>query len=161
MKGPGILLILTLVAAWSSTSFARLGEGPDALRQRYGDPLSSGTVGAFTQSVYQKSGFSISVFYQDGVSVLETFSGRLQQADARKLVASVAGTSALVRPAQCDENVIRKAAGITCKDEVFWTWNGPAGPMSAAFNPVECSLSFFSQPPVYLTIHEALANAPL
>lgn len=161
MKGPRILLISSLVAAWCSTSFARLGEGPDALRQRYGAPLSSGTVGAFTQSAYRKGGFSITVFFRDGVSVVETFAGRLEQADARKLAASVAGTSALARPAQCDENVIRKAAGITCKDEVFWTWKGPAGPVTAAFNPVECSISFFSQAPVYLAVHEALANAPL
>jgi hypothetical protein len=32
---------------------------------------------------------------------------------------------------------------------------------TAAYNPVECSLSFFTAPEVYATVQQALASAPL
>jgi len=161
MKGHRLWLFLMILATCSGTSFARLGDSLQSIGQRYGAPLSTGPVGSFTRAVYQTDAFEITVFYQNGVSVLETFARRgLDQATARQVVALVAGPS-FIRPDQGHEDQLRKDTGITGKEEVFWTWTASTLPMNAAYNPVECTLVFFSQPAVYAGVHQALADAPL
>jgi hypothetical protein len=161
MKGYKIWIFLIVLAACSGTSFARLGGSPQSVGQRYGAPLSADSVGVFTRMVYQKDAFEITVFYQNGVSILETFARRgLDQPTARQVVALIAAQP-ILRPIQCDEDKLRKDTGITGKDEVFWTWTAATLPMNAAYNPVECTVAFFSKPADYASVHQALADAPL
>ena len=172
-------------AAGACTGFARLGESPQAVQQRYGQPVSTGVVTPFTRCVYEKDSFAITVFFRNGVSVVETFAKRgLDQATARQVAVLVAAR-AIASPDQAREGQLRQAAGITCKDEVFWSWKIPAPVVTpgqppaaaqsipsarsataaesetAAYNPVECSLAFFSAPEIYATVQQALAAAPL
>jgi hypothetical protein len=92
---------------------------------------------------------------------METFTSRgLDQATARQVVVLVAAHS-IGSPDSTEECKIRQAAGITRKDEVFWTWNNGSQQIYAAFNPVECTLGFFGDPAIYAGVHQALANAPL
>jgi hypothetical protein len=150
-----------VLAAGCRTSFARLGESPESVEQRYGKPLSSTSLSDFTRCMYEKESFAITVFYQNGVSVLETFAKRgLDQATARQVVALVAAYS-IGCPDATQECKIRMASGITAKDEVFWTWKKSAQSVNAAFNPVECTLAFFGEPSVYASVHKALASDPL
>jgi hypothetical protein len=160
MKGTGILLFL-MVAASCRTGFARLGEAPQAIQQRYGPPVSAGAITGFTRCVYEKESFAITIFYQNGVSVLESFARRgLDQATAREL-AKVVATHEVSAPSPSQEAEIREAAGITFRDEVFWVWTTPALLMSAAFNPAECTIAFFSAPATYASVRQALASEPL
>jgi hypothetical protein len=160
MQGNRILYVLILLTAGGHIAYARLGESPQAIEQRYGRPLSSVSLTDFTRSVYEKQSFAITVFYRNGVSVLETFARRgLDQVTARKVVIQVAARS-IGCPDGTQESQIRHASGITSRDEVFWIWTTPAFPMNAAFNPIDCTLSFFSQPALYASIHQALESAP-
>ena len=72
-------LTLLFVATITATAHARLGETPDQLVTRYGQPLSevdqkaeNGKV-AMASVVFQKGGFEINVAVTEGVSVQETF----------------------------------------------------------------------------------------
>jgi hypothetical protein len=161
MTGKSCFCVLLLLAAGCQAAFARLGESPQAIEQRYGPPLTTGSLTGFTQCAYQKQAFRITVFYQNGISVLETFTSRgMDQATAREVVVLVAASS-IGSPDQAQECKIRQASGITNKDEVFWTWKNASQQVNAAFNPLECTLAFFGDPAVYAGVHEALANAPL
>ena len=161
MKGTGILIFLMVLAAGCSTGFSRLGESPQVIAQRYGPPVSTWALPGFTKCVYEKQSFAITIFYQNGVSVLESFARRgLDQATARQLAVVVA-TQPIACPSPDQESQLREAAGITSKDDVFWVWTTPTQPMSAAFNPVECTIAFFSAPSMYATIHQALMSEPL
>lgn len=73
------LLALLFITGVTATAHARLGETPDQLVARYGQPLSevdqkaeNGKVG-MANVVFQKGGFEIDVSVNDGVSVQETF----------------------------------------------------------------------------------------
>ena len=63
----------------TATAQARLGETPDQLVKRYGEPLSQvkqaadGTAIALVFANFQKSGFEIEVTLSNGVSVAESF----------------------------------------------------------------------------------------
>ena len=171
IKGPKFLFLYfaMLLAAGPCIAFARLGDRPQALQQRYGPPVSSAPLPGFegldalhaiTRSQYQKLDFLVTVFFRDGHSVLEIFAKRgLSQVEARQVVMMVA-THPVGGPAPGQEDHIRQAAGITCKDMVFWTWTTPALPIAAAYNPIECTLSFFSEPTLYARIQQALTAAP-
>jgi len=161
MKGTRILFFLMVLATGCRTGLARLGDSPQAIQQRYGPPVSSGLIPGFTQCQYEKESFAITIFYQNGVSVLESFARRgLDQATARQL-ATVMAAHEISCPSPTQESAIRQAAGITFRDEVFWVWATPTQPVSAAFNPMECTISFFSAPAMYATIRQALASEPL
>jgi hypothetical protein len=150
-----------VLAAGSLTGFARLGETPQIIAQRYGAPVSTGAIPGFTRCLYEKESFAITIFYQNGVSVMESFARRgLDQATARQL-ATVVAAHDISCPSPGEESRIREEAGITFRDEVFWIWTTGAEPVSAAFNPLECSIAFFSAPAMYATIHQALASDSL
>jgi hypothetical protein len=73
------LLTLCLVITVAGTAHARLGESPDQLVQRYGQPLSEkdqkgeGDKIALADVVFEKGGFQVSVTVVDGQSVAESF----------------------------------------------------------------------------------------
>ena len=73
------LLSLVFVLAVTATAQARLGETPDELVARYGQPLSEadqkaeGIKVASAAIVFQKGGFEIDVTVADGISVQEMF----------------------------------------------------------------------------------------
>src|ERR1700679_599417 len=121
MRGIRTLLLLMLLAAGCPPAFGRVGESSQAIEQRYGAPISSGSLSGlsgFTQSMYEKESFALTVFCQNGVSVLETFARRgLDQAGAREVVVHVAAHS-IGCPDSTQELQIRQASGITSKDEV-------------------------------------------
>jgi hypothetical protein len=162
MRRMRILCFLALLILAARPALARLGETSQAMEKRYGPAISSGSLPGFTQSVYEKGGFAITVFYKDGVSVLEKFATRgMSQATARQVVVLVAATQ-IGSPDASEEAVIRQASGITSKDEVFWAWTAADGqPINAAFNPLECCLAFFGDPVIYASVQQALASVPL
>ncbi len=161
MKGTTIAGLLMLLAAASPTAFARLGESPQLIEERYGAPVSTGTVPGFTRCVYEKQSFAITVYFRNGISVLETFARRgLDLATARSLAAVVAARP-IACPDPATESQIRQATGITSKDEVFWIWTTPVESTGAAFNPMECTVAFFNSPAVYASVRQALASDPL
>lgn len=156
----GIYLIALVLLSWQS-ALARLGETSQEMAKRYGPAISSGSLPGFTQSTYEKQSFEIVVFYKDGVSVLEKFAKRgLDQETARQVAMLVAATS-IGCPDATQEAVIRQASGITTKDEVFWNWTNGGQAVNAAFNPIECTLSFFGDPAVYASVQQAQASMPL
>jgi hypothetical protein len=75
---PAFLAILFTVSV-TATAHARLGESPDQLVARYGQPLSEddqkaeGAKVAANVVVFQKGGFEIQVTVTDGYSVAESF----------------------------------------------------------------------------------------
>src|ERR1700722_19229010 len=72
-------LSLVFVMAVTATAQARLGETPDQLVARYGQPLSEadqkaeGIKVASAAIVFQKGGFEIDVTVTEGISVQEIF----------------------------------------------------------------------------------------
>jgi hypothetical protein len=72
-------LTLVFIVGVTATAQARLGETPDQLVARYGQPLTEvdqkpeGSKVALANVVFQKGGFEIDVSVNDGVSVQETF----------------------------------------------------------------------------------------
>ncbi len=74
-----VFLALLFVGTLAGTAQARLGENPDQLVQRYGQPLSEkdqkgeGDKIALADVVFQKGGIQINVTVVDGFSVAETF----------------------------------------------------------------------------------------
>ena len=72
-------LTLLFIAGVTATAQARLGETPDQLVARYGQPLTEvdqkaeGTKVALANVVFQKGGFEIDVSLSDGLSVQESF----------------------------------------------------------------------------------------
>jgi hypothetical protein len=161
MRGTRALLLLFVLAAGCGRAFGRLGESSQAIEQRYGAPLTTGSLTGFTECTYEKESFMITVFYQNGVSVLEKFASRgLDQASARQVVVQIAARS-IGSPDATEECQIRQASGITTKDEVFWTWKNAAQKVNAAFNPVECTLAFFADPAICPRVQHALESAPL
>ncbi len=161
MKGTRILFCLMVLAAGCQTAFARLGESPQMVEQRYGAPVSTGEIPGFTRCVYEKNAFAITIFYQNGVSVLESFACRgLDQATARKLATLVA-THEICCPSPGEESQIRQASGINYRDEIFWVWTTASQSVNAAFNPMECSIAFFGAPAMYATVRQALASDSL
>ena len=160
MRGK-VLFLPVVLACLCQSAWARLGESSQAIGQRYGTPISSQVLVGFTRCVYQKDAYAIFVFFQNGVSVMETFASRgLDQNTARTLVSHIA-QSQIGCPGPDDESKIRQASGITARDEVFWTWTASGQSFDAAFSPVECSLAIFNQPSIYASIHQAVANVPL
>jgi hypothetical protein len=160
MKARGILCFLSMLAAAGGTCHARLGESPSAMEGRYGAPIASAPLPNFTESMYGKDGFAITVYYQNGVSVMESFASRgMDQTTARKVVYLVANHP-VGSPDSDEEAQLREASGITCKDEIFWMWTAGGMPVKAAFNPMECTLAFFSDPAVYAGVQKALLSAP-
>ncbi len=156
-----MLLFWMVLAAGCNPAFARLGESPQIMQQRYGPPVATVAIPGFTQCRYEKESFAITIFFQNGVSVMESFARRgLDQATARSLAVLVA-THEISCPSPSEESQIRQASGITFRDEVFWAWDAPAQRVSAAFNPMECTIAFFSEPMMYANIHQALLSAPL
>jgi hypothetical protein len=156
-----IFHFLTLLLLGCQPALARLGESPQAMQQRYGPAISSGSLPGFTQSVYEKQSFQITVFYKDGGSVLEKFARRgLDQATAQQVVVLVAAGS-IGCPDAGQEAQIRQASGITSKAEVFWTWTHGSETINAAFDPLECCVAFFGDPSDYASVQQALASAPL
>jgi len=161
MQAPKVLLFLLIVAAWCATSFGRIGEKGAELQRRYGNPVSCAALGAFQCCTYDKDGFSITVYFASGTSVMEIFAGRgFDQPTARKLAVEVAATPGFAAADANHEAAIRAASGIANADEMFWTWTASGEAMTAAYNPVECSLTFFANPAVYAEIHRALASEP-
>lgn len=160
MQGREIICVLMMVAAGCRTGFARLGETEQAMQARYGAPVSGSEAPGFIRRDYERSNFMITVYFQEGVSVLEKISCRgMDQDTALKVVAQVAGQqAAMLSPVQ--EDSVRRASGITCKDEEFWGWSNPS-PEIAAFNPLECSISFFAQPSILANVRQALDSGPL
>jgi hypothetical protein len=163
MKGKRILFLymLMVLGAGCSTGLGRLGETSQEIANRYGAPSSSRTVGDFTRSRYQMKSFEITIFYREGKSALEVFAKRgISQDDARQVVVAVAG-----HPVGCpspeQEDQLRQAAGITDDDERFWRWVTPALPINAAFNPVDCTIAFFSDAGVYARIEQALGGGSI
>jgi hypothetical protein len=150
-----------MLLAVSGTALARIGEKADNLEKRYGAPNSTTAVGPFQCAVYQKGDFLITVYYENGSSVMEVFSGRLDQPTARQLAVRVASNGFFAAADAGHEAALRAATGITTQDEMFWTWTASGAPMTAAFNPVERTLTFFSQPGIYANVHKALASQPL
>jgi len=75
---PALLTFLFIISV-TATAQARLGETPDQLVARYGQPLSEddqkaeGIKIAASTVVFQKGGFEIDVIVSEGVSVAETF----------------------------------------------------------------------------------------
>jgi hypothetical protein len=73
------LLTFCFVVTVAGTAQARLGETPDQLVQRYGQPLSEkdqkgeGDKIALADVVFEKGGFQVSVTVVDGLSVAESF----------------------------------------------------------------------------------------
>jgi len=73
------LLTFCLVVTVAGTAQARLGETPDQLVARYGQPLSEkdqkgeGDKIALADVVFEKGGFQVSVTVVDGYSVAESF----------------------------------------------------------------------------------------
>ena len=162
MNGSRSCLILLLLAACCVTAAARIGEGEGDLMKRYGPPLSSEAVGDYQRSVYEKNGCSITVFFANGRSVMESFTGRgFDQITARKLAVAVASNPSFGCPDAKQETLIRQASGISDSEEVFWTWRCSGALLTAAYNPLECTLTFFSAPAVYAGVHKALADQPL
>ena len=161
MGKKSLMIFLMVLAAGSYPAFARLGETEKELDERYGPPVSTAKLANFTRCQYEKTSFAITVFYQNGASVLETFARRgLDQKLALDVAAHISGRPiGVLDPAQ--ENQIRQAAGISCKEEVFWTWSSSDLPVTAAFDPSECVLAIFRDPGVYAAIQQALASAPL
>jgi hypothetical protein len=72
-------LTLLFILGVTATAQARLGETPDQLVARYGQPISEvdqkaeGSKVALASVVFQKGGFEIDVSVADGFSVQETF----------------------------------------------------------------------------------------
>jgi hypothetical protein len=67
-----IAFILTFVVAGSA--FARLGETPQQLEQRYGAPRKTETIGKFTRLIYLvKETTVVTVIFEDGKSIVEIF----------------------------------------------------------------------------------------
>ena len=154
------LYLLVVLAAGSSTGLARLGETSKAIEGRYGPPLSTRILSDFTRCQYQKQSFAITIIYQNGHSVIEIFAKRgLSQDDAGK-VAELVATHPVGAPDSEHEDQIRQATGITSADERFWVWTSPTSTI-AAFNPVDCTVAFFSEPEVYVRVQQALASASL
>jgi hypothetical protein len=161
MRGKVTYLGIAVLAFLGRPAMARIGDKPQAIAQRYGVPITNETFGDFTRCAYQKDGYAITIFYQNGVSVMETFASRgLDQNGARTVVTHIAECQ-IGSPAPDEEGKIREASGITSQNEVFWTWTSGNQSFDAAFNPVECTLVIFSQPSVYAGIHQALINTPL
>jgi hypothetical protein len=73
------ILSLLFIVGVTATAQARLGETPDQLVARYGQPLSEadqkaeGIKVALAAVVFQKGGFEVDVTVVDGVSVQEVF----------------------------------------------------------------------------------------
>jgi hypothetical protein len=73
------LLIFLFIVGVTATAQARLGETPDQLVARYGQPLSvddqkaEGEKVALNKAVFQKGGFQIEVTISNGVSSAESF----------------------------------------------------------------------------------------
>lgn len=150
-----------VLAAGCRTGFARLGECAQIIQQRYGPPVSTAAIPGFTRCVYEKESFAITIFYRNGVSVLESFARRgLDQATARQL-ATVVAAHEISCPSPAEESQIREAAGITFRDAVFWVWTTPTQPVCAAFNPLECTIAFFNAPSMYAAIRQAVASESL
>ena len=160
MRGK-VTFLAIVVACFGVSAWARLGESPETLAQRYGTPLATQALGDFSRSIYRKEGYEITVFYQHGVSVMETFASRgLDQASARSVVSHIA-QGQIGCPGPDDESKIRAASGIASRAEVFWTWKAGGVTYDAAFNPVECTMAIFNQPSIYAGIHQALIDAPM
>ena len=153
--------LMMLAAAGMSPAFGRLGDAPQSLEQRYGPPVSTATLPGFTRCQYEKMSYQVTVYYQDGRSVMEQFAKRgLSQDEAVKVVALVA-THPVASPGPGQEFQIRQATGITYKDEVFWSWAASATTVDAAFNPMECTLAFFNNADVYAKVQQALSAGSL
>ncbi len=92
------LLTLILTVSLAASAPARLGETPDELVARYGQPLNEadqkneGVKVALANVTFQKGGFQIDVAITDGVSVAETFKkingDPITVAEARVLLAA-------------------------------------------------------------------------
>lgn len=73
------LLTLVFIVSVTATAQARLGENPDQLVARYGQPLSEndqkaeGAKVAASDVIFQKGGFEIHVTVSNGISVAESF----------------------------------------------------------------------------------------
>jgi hypothetical protein len=158
IKLPIILLILGMFCA---SGFGRIGETGLDLEKRYGAAVRTDTLGAYQRSVYQKGGFEITVYYSGGASVMEVFAGRFDQPTARKLAVQVAAGAAFSAADAGSEAVLRKATGIITDGEMFWMWTAAGAPMTAAYSPVERTVTFFGKPEVYADIHKAIASQPL
>ena len=70
---------LAFIVSITATAKARLGENPDQLAQRYGQPLSEfdhkrqGDKIQLTDLIFQKGGYQINVTLSDGISVAESY----------------------------------------------------------------------------------------
>ena len=92
--------------------------------------------------------------------MLEQFAKRgLLQPEAVEVITLVATHPANDVPPGAEAQ-IRKASGISDPGVVFWSWAAtPTVGMVAAFNPVECTLTFFSNPAIYSGITQSIAAA--
>jgi len=165
MKGT-VLLLLLLVAIAPRTASARVGESPQDLQQRYGPPLSSadlpGLLGVMCRQ-YQKLDFLVTVYFHNGRSVFELFAKRGLSPDQAQQVVTLVATHPVASLSPAEQNQLRHSTGITSRNEIFWTWTtqtAPPVPVNAAYNPDECTLTFFSDPAMYAQIQQALASAP-
>jgi len=162
MQARKIFITILIAASSCATGFGRIGEHAPDLAKRYGAPVSSDAMGRYVRAVYQKGSFEITVYYVDGASVMETFAGRgFDQPSARALAVKVASNPTFAAADADHETALRAETGITTQGEMFWIWTTPGGSMTAAFNPVECTLSFFALPGLYADIHKTLASQPL
>jgi hypothetical protein len=156
------LIGILIMAAGCATGFGRIGEHAQELAKRYGAPVSTDALGQYQRAVYRKGSIEITVYYAKGASVMETFAGRgFDQPAARALAARIASNPTFAAADSEHEAGLRAETGITTQDEMFWTWTTPGGMMTAAYNAVECTLTFFGQPTLYADIHKTLANQPL
>ncbi len=73
------ILASVLILGVTTTAQARLGETPDQLVARYGQPLTEkdqkaqGDKISLADVIFQKGGFQVEVTVTDGISVLESF----------------------------------------------------------------------------------------
>ncbi|MEJ0001273.1 MAG: hypothetical protein WDO13_20205 [Verrucomicrobiota bacterium] len=114
------LLTLILTVSLAASAQARLGETPDELVARYGQPLNEadqkneGVKVALANVTFQKGGFQIDVAITDGVSVAETFKKNQRRSDHRGRSAGFCS-----RP-------MRRAANGDRSSPLAATWSGCA-----------------------------------
>ena len=161
MKRTALWVAALFAVAWQRRlPQARLGETPRALQARYGGvDFDERKLGDFTHCQYQKQGFVMDIYFLDGKSVMEIFVKRgLSPDEAGMLVAKVAGSGPPRRRGRAKK--IRQVSGISCRDELFWSWKAgnPPGPVIAGFNPLECTEIFFGDPAIYARLQKAMAG---
>ena len=115
------LLTFCLVVTVAGTAHARLGETPDQLVQRYGQPLTEkdqkgeGDKIPLADVVFQKGGFQVSVTVVDGLSVAESFKKINGQAITTLEVRTLLGANSQGR--EWEAPVVAKGGKLWTRDD--------------------------------------------